>query len=169
PRIVAFVREAAERLGLSGQEVIRSGAADYFLVFGALSLFSWVGTARIIRSQVLAMREADFVLAARAAGASAWRIVFVHMLPNVVHLLIVGITASLGSIALSEVALSWLGIGIQAPRPSFGRLIAEASSVQILDRYPHLLLGPGLIVALLVFAFNLLGDSLNDVVNPRRR
>jgi len=169
PRVVELVREVGERLGFGGQEVIRSGVADYFLVFGALSLFAWVGTARIIRSQVLALREADFVLAARAAGASTWRILFVHIFPNIVHLIIVGITLSLGSIALSEVALSWLGIGIQPPRPSFGRLIAEASSVRILDRYPHLLLGPGLIVALLVFSFNLLGDALNDVVNPRRR
>lgn len=167
PRVVELARDFESWSGIGG--IVSSGVPDYFLVFGVLSLFSWVGTARIIRSQVLALRESDYVVAARAMGASVWRILGVHLLPNVTNLIIVGVSASLGAIAGSEIALSWLGIGIQPPHPSFGRLIAEASGARILQAYPHMLLGPGVVVALLVFSFNLLGDALNDLLNPRRR
>lgn len=150
-------------------ELVRSGAVDYFLIVGSLSIFAWVGTARIIRSQVLALRDAEYVLAARALGASVWRIIGVHLFPNIIPLVIVGLSASLGFVAISEVSLSWFGIGIQPPRPSFGRMIAEYGSFRILEQFPHLVLVPGLTVALLIFAFNLLGDALNDAINPRRR
>lgn len=145
------------------------GAGDYFLIFFILSLFSWVGTARIIRSQVLALRETEFVLAARAQGASVWRIIRVHLLPNVSNIVIVGISASLGSVAGTEIVLSWFGVGIQPPQPSFGEMLFSGGSVNTLNRYPHLLLVPGIIVAALLYAFNLLGDALSDVLTPRAR
>ena len=118
------------------------GSADYFLIFGALSLFFWVGGARVIRSQVLALRETEYVLAARSMGASTGRVLMSHLLPNVSPLIIVGVSASLGAIAGSEIALTFLGVGVHDPTPSFGALI---------------------------FAFNLLGDALNDVFTPRAR
>ncbi len=145
------------------------GSADYFLIFGALALFSWVGGARVIRSQVLALRETEYVLSARAMGASTWRIITSHLLPNVSPIIIVGVSASLGAIAGSEIALSFLGVGVRDPAPSFGGLIFEAASPRTINKYPHLLLAPAVVVAMLIFAFNLLGDALNDVLTPKAR
>jgi ABC-type dipeptide/oligopeptide/nickel transport system permease subunit len=153
--------------GLDG--LVRSGAPDYFLVFGALSLFGWVGGARVIRAQILALRETEFVLAARSLGASTSRILFRHLLPNVSNIIIVGLSLSLAGIAGSEIVLTWFGVGIQPPHPSFGALIFEASSVREVNANPHLLIFPGGIVIGLFFAFNLLGDALTDVFTPKAR
>ncbi len=144
-----------------------TGTADYFLVFGALSLFFWVGGARVIRSQVLALRETEYVLAARSMGASTWRILMSHLLPNISPLIIVGISASLGAIAGSEIALTFLGVGVQQPTPSFGALIFDAAGQSTMRNYPHLIIFPAAVVGALIFAFNLLGDALNDVFTPR--
>ncbi|MGD0205798.1 MAG: ABC transporter permease, partial [Dehalococcoidia bacterium] len=149
--------------------LVKAGAPDYFLVFGALALFGWVGIARLIRSQVLALRESDYVLAARATGVSVGRILARHLLPNVGNIVIVSVTFLLGAMAGTEIMLSWLGIGITYPHPSFGAMIAEGSDLSSLRAHPHLLLVPATVVALLLFAFNLLGDALNDVLSPRRR
>jgi oligopeptide transport system permease protein len=149
--------------------LVDAGAPDYFLVFGALALFGWVGIARLIRSQVLALRESDYVTAARASGASVGRILARHLLPNVGNIIIISVTFSLGAMAGTEIMLSWLGIGITYPHPSFGAMIADGSSISSLRAHPNLLLVPATVVALLLFAFNLLGDALNDVLNPRRR
>jgi ABC-type dipeptide/oligopeptide/nickel transport system permease subunit len=149
--------------------LVNAGAPDYFLIFGALALFGWVGMARVIRSQVLSLRESDYVLAARAMGVSLGRILARHLLPNVSNIIIVSVTFSLGAMAGTEIMLSWLGIGITYPHPSFGAMIAEGSDLSSLRSHPHLLLVPATVVALLLFAFNLLGDALNDVLSPRRR
>jgi len=149
--------------------LIDQGLPDYFLIFGALSLFGWVGMARIVRSQVLSLRETDYVLAARAAGARTPRVLFRHLLPNVSNLVVVAVTFSLGSIAGAEIALTWLGIGIQPPHPSFGVMIFDASGLTNLRAHPELMLVPAVVVAALLFAFNLLGDALNDVLSPHRR
>ncbi|MEX1253861.1 MAG: ABC transporter permease [Dehalococcoidia bacterium] len=145
------------------------GAEDYFLIFGALALFSWVGGARVIRSQVLSLRETEYVLAARAMGASTSRILMSHLLPNVSPIIIVSVSAGLGAIAGAEIALTFLGVGIHEPTPSFGALIYEASNLRTIDNYPYLLLAPAIVVAMLIFSFNLLGDALNDVLTPRSR
>jgi peptide/nickel transport system permease protein len=166
-RVEQFARWVEDSTGIEG--IVSSGAPDYFLIFGALSLFAWVGSARVIRSQVLALRESEYVVAARAMGASTRRVILVHLLPNVSNIVIVGVSASLGAIAGSEIALTWFGVGIQPPTPSFGAMIFDASSVRAINAHPHLLLVPGLAVAMLIFAFNLLGDALNDVLTPRAR
>lgn len=145
------------------------GTEDYFLIFGALALFSWVGGARVIRSQVLALRETEYVLAARSMGAGTGRILGSHLLPNVSPIIIVGVSAGLGAIAGSEIALTFLGVGVHEPTPSFGALIFEASPLPVLRNHPHLLLAPAIIVGLLIFSFNLLGDALNDVLTPKAR
>jgi ABC-type dipeptide/oligopeptide/nickel transport system permease subunit len=161
------VRELEQFTGISG--IGRSGAADYFLIFGALALFGWVGTARVIRSQVLALRETEFVLAAYTLGASTRHILFKHLLPNVSNIIIVGLSLGLAGIAGSEIFLTWFGIGIQPPRPSFGAMLYDAGSVRTLNAEPHLLLVPATITTLLFFSFNLLGDALTDVFTPRAR
>jgi ABC-type dipeptide/oligopeptide/nickel transport system permease subunit len=145
------------------------GLADYIVIFGALSLFAWVGGARVIRSQILALRETEYVVAARAMGASVWRVIFRHLLPNVSNIIIVSLSAGLGGIAGTEIALTWFGVGIQPPTPSFGTMLFEGGSIRTLQASPHLLLVPGAVVAGLIFAFNLLGDALTDVLTPRAR
>ncbi len=149
--------------------LVEAGLPDYFLVFGALALFGWVGMARIVRSQVLSLRESDYVLAARAAGARTPRLLFRHLLPNVSNLVVVAVTFSLGTIAGTEIALTWLGIGVGIDHPSFGRMIFDASGLGNLRAHPYLMLVPAVVVAALLFSFNLLGDALNDVLSPRRR
>ncbi|TAK62259.1 MAG: ABC transporter permease [Dehalococcoidia bacterium] len=144
-----------------------SGFVDYFLIFGVLSLFGWVGGMRLIRSQVLTLRGSEFILAARASGASTPRILFQHLLPNVMPLVIVGASSALGGIALSEIGLTFLGVGIQPPHPSFGALITDGAPRTVLENHPELLIVPATIVASLIFAFNLLGDALNDVLTSR--
>ena len=145
------------------------GFSDYVVIFGALSLFAWVGGARVIRSQVLALRETEYILAARAMGASTGRIIFRHLLPNVSNIIIVGLSAGLGGIAGTEIALTWFGVGVQPPTPSFGDMLFQGGFIRALQAHPHLLLVPGGVVAALIFSFNLLGDALNDVLTPRAR
>ncbi|MGB2695407.1 MAG: ABC transporter permease [Dehalococcoidia bacterium] len=149
------------------------GTEDYFVIFGALALFSWVGGARVIRSQVLALRETEYVLAARVMGAGTWRILTTHLLPNVSPIIIVSVSASLGAIAGSEIALTFLGVGVHEPTPSFGAMIYDAArttqDIRAIADHPHLLLIPAAVVGALIFAFNFLGDALNDVLTPKAR
>ncbi|MFQ5880723.1 MAG: ABC transporter permease, partial [Dehalococcoidia bacterium] len=112
-RVVDLFRDFERWSGFGG--IVQSGAPDYFLIFTALALFGWVGMARIIRSQVLSLRESDYVLAARAMGASVWRILFRHLLPNVSNIIIVAVTFALGTAAAAEIGLSFLGLGVQPP------------------------------------------------------
>jgi ABC-type dipeptide/oligopeptide/nickel transport system permease subunit len=159
---------------LTGQHwIVSSGAPSYVLVFGALASFSWVGLARLIRSQVLALREVPYITAAQAVGAGRARILFWHLLPNLSNLLIVSLTLSLGAAAGAEVGLTFLGIGVQPPHPSFGAMIAEAIpggevGPGIWD-HPLMILVPGSFIAAVILSFNLLGDQLTDVLSPRRR
>ncbi len=166
-RVRDLFRDIEGWTGIEG--LVSSGAPSYVTVFGALALFGWVGMARLIRSQVLSLRESDYVLAARAAGARTPRILFRHLLPNVINLILVAATLSLGATASLEVALTWLGIGVQPPHPSFGVLIFDGSGISNLRNHPQLLLIPSGVVVALVLSFNLLGDVLTDVLSPRRR
>ena len=147
--------------------LVATGFASYLTVFGALSLFFWVGTARIIRAQVLQLREREYIMAAESLGASPRRIVVRHLLPGVSFLIVLQISATLGGIAGSEIFLSWFGVGVQPPAPSFGDMLFQASSVRTFQTHPHLLLVPGVIVTSLLFAFALLGDALNDAIASR--
>ena len=165
PPVVDWVRD----FGDVGRDLIRLGVVDYFIVFGALSAFSWVGMMRIVRGQVLSVRENQYVDAAISVGASNWRILRSHVLPNILSPVIVLVSMGMGTIAGSEVFLSFIGIGIQSPTPSLGIMMFEYGSVSVLRTEPHLLLFPAGVLALLLFTFNLLGDALNDALNPRAR
>ncbi len=167
-RVDAWAKRIEEWTGIGG--IRDSGAPDYFLIFGALSLFSWVGGARVIRSQVLALRETDYVTAARALGATDFGVITRHLLPNVSNLVIVSVSSGLGAIAGSEILLTWFGVGIQPPHPSFGVMIYDAStSIRAFSAHPYLIAVPASIVGTLILAFNLLGDAINDVFTPRAR
>lgn len=167
PRIIDLARDVED---LTGQDwIVSSGAPSYFLVFGALAIFGWTGIARIVRSQVLALRQEPYVIAARAAGAGTPRILFLHLLPNLTNLLLVAFTLSFGALAAAEVGLTFLGIGVQPPHPSFGLMVSEGVGLSNVREHTTLILVPAGFIVLLVMSFNLLGDQLTDVLSPRHR
>ena len=145
----------------------RSGAVDYLVIFTALVSFSWIGMARLVRGQILFLKETQHVEAARAIGASTSRILFKHLLPNAISVIVVTVSMGMGSMVGTEIILSWLGLGIQPPRPSLGTMLLQGGSISALRSEPWLLIAPGVAAWTLVLAWNLLGDALNDVLNPR--
>lgn len=144
------------------------GAGLNKLIF-ALCIIGWVGYARLIRAQVLKVREYDFVQAARALGAGDLRIMIVHILPNAIQPLIVQASLGMAGAVLSEASLSFLGLGVPPPAPSWGVMIEEARDLSTLQAAPHALIFPGLAIALTVLAFNFIGDGLREYLDPRQR
>lgn len=140
---------------------------DYLVVFGALSLVGWPEMARLIRGQVLSLREKEYIEAARAIGASGWKVILQHLIPNALGPVIVAATIGFGGAMLAESSLSYLGIGIQPPGASWGAMIDE--NMKAWRVKPHLVAVPGVTLAVFVFAFNFLGDGLNNALNPRQR
>lgn len=127
----------------------------------------WATYARVVRADVLSLRERDFVQAARAAGATDTRIIFRHIVPNVLGSVIVIATLGIGSIIIIEAALSFLGLGVQAPTASWG---SDLSAARVSMRnYPHIAIVPGMMITLTVLAFNVLGDGLRDALDPRQK
>jgi len=133
----------------------------------ALSLGGWVGYARLVRAQVLAVREREFVEAARALGASDLRIIVRHILPNIVQPVIVQAAIGMAGAILAEATMSFLGLGVPPPTASWGSMLNDARS-HLFDS-PHLVLFPAFTVMLAVLAFNFIGDALRDVLDPRSR
>jgi peptide/nickel transport system permease protein len=125
-------------------------------------------TARVIRSSTLALREQPFVEAARAVGMSEFRIALRHVLPNTIAPLIVIATAQLGAAILTEASLSFLGLGVPEPHPSWGRMLSD-SAVEYVRTAPWLVIFPGAAISLAVFGTNLFGDALRDILDPRLR
>ena len=152
-----------------GSFFIEQGVDHITLLVVALTFFGWVDTARFVRAQTLSLREADFILAAESIGARTPRILVRHLFPGILPWIIVGLSATFAGVAGAEVVLTFLGIGIQPPTASFGAMIADAGGIRTFSLHPHLLLVPGVTVAVIIFSFNLLGDAVNDVVNPRGR
>jgi peptide/nickel transport system permease protein len=141
-------------------------ALDNTIVAIAIPLIPY--TARVIRSNTLALREQPFVEAARAVGMSEFRIAVRHVLPNTVAPLIVIATAQLGAAILTEASLSFLGLGVPEPHPSWGRMLSE-SAAEYVRVAPWLVIFPGLAISLAVFGTNLFGDALRDILDPRLR
>jgi peptide/nickel transport system permease protein len=144
------------------------GAGLNKLIF-ALCIIGWVGYARLIRGQVLKVREYDFVQAARALGASDARILLIHILPNAIQPLIVQASLGMAGAVLSEASLSFLGLGVPPPAPSWGVMIEEARDLSTLQAAPHALIFPGIAIALTVLAFNFIGDGLREYLDPKQR
>ncbi len=155
------------------QVFTETGMVDYVVVFGAMALFGWVGVARIIRGQILQMREMEYITAARAIGASTPTIMRRHILPNLTNILIYMISAGLGGAVGSELVLSFIGVGVQPPVPSLGVMIFEQTQGQtnFIEQIgcirPPMLLAPLMLATVVFFAFALLGDGLIDALNPR--
>ena len=164
--VTVWVRKIEDIVGF---DIVSLGVVDYLVLSLALAIFSWFGMARLVRGQVLQVRENQYVEAARGIGVPTSRILMRHVLPNVMGPVIVMVSAGLAGVAGSEVLLSFLGIGIQPPTPSLGLMIFENGSISVLRSNPHLLLFPVLTLSMLLFTFNLLGDAVNDAFNPRTR
>ena len=137
----------------------------YFLITVVLSLIGWTGLARQLRAKVMAYRNADFIQAALAAGATDTRLIFVHMLPNAASHIIVTAALSIPAMILGETALSFLGLGIVPPMVSWGALMRDAQQVTVIVQHPWLIL-PGMAVIIAVLLFSLLGDGIRDAADP---
>ncbi len=144
---------------------IFSPGLDKLIIIFALT--GWMGTSRLVRGEFLSLRTREFVLAARTIGASNFRIMFSHILPNTIGPIIVAATLSVGSVILSEAALSYLGLGIQSPTPSWGNMLQDAQNYSIMLNawwYPTF---PGLMILTTVLCFNFIGDGLRDAFDPK--
>ena len=133
----------------------------------ALTMTAWPGMARTIRSEVVALRERDYIEAARAVGARAGRVLARHLVPNAVHLLAARATLDVSALVLTEATLSFIGIGVQPPRPSWGLMINEG--FQYLQSHPYLVIVPATALSLTVVSFNVIGESLAERLDPRQR
>lgn len=152
-------------LGGTGEWLIKEGIVDFSMIFLVFSIFFWIGSARIIRSETLRLREMPYIDASRILGASPSRIILRHILPNLLGIITLWVFEALGSAAMAEIGVSWFGLGIRPPHPSFGVMFSEISSVRLLATYPHLLIFPGLVVSLFVFCFAFLQMKLDIILN----
>ncbi len=134
-------------------------------IIAALAIVGWAGMARVVRGQVLAIRQMDFVASAKAAGASDLRIIIRHIAPNVTSYLVVAATLTIPGMMLTEAALSFLGYGIHEPMTSWGQLLNAATNISGIQEHPWLLI-PGVMIVISVLAFNFMGDALRDAVDP---
>jgi len=134
-------------------------------IMAVIGLTSWMGVARLVRAETLSLRERDFVAAARLAGAGAPRIIAFHILPNAIAPVLVSATLGVAGAILTESALSFLGLGVQPPTPSWGNMLMEGK--EVLEVAPWLSIFPGLAILFTVLGYNLLGESLRDLLDPR--
>jgi peptide/nickel transport system permease protein len=130
-----------------------------------LALTSWVGTSRLVRGEVLSLKERDYVLAARALGSSNFRILMIHILPNLLSIVIVTMTIIAGNLILVESGLSFLGIGVRPPTPTWGNMLTDSRTYFVSGT--HLVIWPGIMIMITVLCFYLVGDGLRDALDPR--
>lgn len=164
PLLIILAAVDLTKLGLPASLATSESVSVYRIVL-LIALFGWTTVARLVRGATLTMKTREFVRAAEALGASAPRIMLVHILPNVVSPIIVATTLSVGSIILLESVLSFLGLGIQPPLPSWGNMLTSAQ--ELIWDSPALAIYPGLLIFATVIAFNFLGDGLQDALDPR--
>ena len=139
----------------------------YMMAF--LTFFGWTGIARMVRGQILSLREQEFMVSATARGLSTSRKIFRHLIPNVMPQLIVSMTLGLGSVILSEATLSYLNLGVPKPYAAWGGMIGDIKDPIILQNYPNLWMPAGLCIVLAVLAFNFVGDGLRDAFDPKSK
>ena len=142
-------------------------AGMFVLIVSVIALTSWMQTARIVRGDILALKEREFVLAARSIGSTPRHIIFRHLLPNVISPIMVSATLGLATAIITESALSFLGVGFPSDFPTWGKLLADA--VQRMREYPERVILPGILISITVLSVNYLGDGLRDALDPRIR
>ncbi len=145
--------------------------AEYYiyLLMGLLSLFSWTGMARLVRGQILFLREQEYMVAAEAMGYSTARRIFKHLIPNILPQILVSMTMSLGSMILYESTLSYLNLGVRIPYASWGTMIQSAKDNYVLQNYFNVWGPPGICIIIAVLGFNFVGDGLRDALDPKQR
>ena len=158
------LKDLSQKPGFEWIGVIGVNLISIFLVF---ALLYWVGMARIVRSQIMILKEQEYVTAARALGASSGRIIRKHLLTNCIGTLIVTTTLQIPSSIFTESFLSFLGLGVNAPMPSLGSLASAA--INGLQSYPHRLFAPAIMISVIILSFNLLGDGLRDAFDPKMK
>lgn len=137
----------------------------FVLVILVIGLLNWMSVARLVRSSFLQIKEREFITAAEALGAKRWRVIVVHILPNVMNIIIVSATLAVGNAIIVESTLSFLGLGFPPDIPTWGRMLYDAQNY--LDSAPYMAIFPGLAIFLTVLSINYLGDGLKDALNPR--
>ena len=151
--------------------VIRTQPIDettrIFIIMVMLGLLSWTGLARMIRAQVLAEREKEFVLAAKSMGIRERAIAFKHILPNVISIILVNVTLDFAGCLLTESSLSYLGFGVQQPRPTWGNMLDGANNSLVIQNYWWQWVFPALFLAIATISINIIGDTLRDVLDPK--
>jgi oligopeptide transport system permease protein len=163
PNTPSFISWLSEKFGGAGNQ----GLSQIFLLFFSLGLISWLTMARVVRGQVLSLKNEEFVLAAKATGVRTFGIIFRHLVPNALGPVIVYATLTVPSVMLTEAFLSFLGMGVQAPYASWGSLAADG--IKNISIFPWQLIFPGVTMALTLFSLNFLGDGLRDALDPQTR
>ena len=164
PLLIVLAAVDLTKLGLPA-ELARAEAASLYRILTIVALVGWTTVARLVRGATLSVRERDFVRAAHALGAGPIRVMAVHILPSVVSPIIVATTLSVGHVILLESTLSFLGLGIQPPLPSWGNMLTNAQ--ELIWQAPMLAVWPGLLIFVTVIAFNFVGDGLQDALDPK--
>lgn len=149
-------------------EYINPSDRIYFLMV-IITIFGWSGCARMVRGQILSLREQEFIVATEVMGLPTWRKIFKHLIPNVMPQLIVNMTLGLGSVILYESTLSYLGLGVQIPYAAWGTMISSSKDPVILSYYTNMWLPAGFLIVLAVLGFNFVGDGLRDAMDPKSK
>jgi peptide/nickel transport system permease protein len=139
----------------------------FILIVGVIGVTSWMQTARIVRGEILALKEREFILAARSIGTSSTKMITRHLLPNIVSPIMVSATLGLATAIITESALSFLGVGFPSDFPTWGKMLSD--SVPRMEQFPERVMLPGLAISLTVLSVNYIGDGLRDALDPRIR
>ena len=164
PLLIVLVAIDLNKLGLP-QSIVESEDVSFYRIVFIVAITGWTTVARLVRGATLSLKEQEFVMAARGVGAGNMRIMFRHILPNLLSVIIVAVTLSVGTVILLESVLSFLGLGIQPPMASWGNMLTNAQ--QLIWEAPMLAVYPGLLIFITVISFNFLGDGLQDALDPK--
>jgi peptide/nickel transport system permease protein len=157
----ALIKNAQVSMNIFGRNL----SVTVLAIVVIIGVFSWLGLSRIVRSMVLSLKEQEFVTAARMVGASDFRIIITHILPNCIAPIVVAATLGVGGAIVTETALGFLGFGVQEPTATWGNILSGAR--QFVDKYPWIWGAPGLLITLTVLSINFIGDGLRDALDPR--
>ncbi len=140
-----------------------------YILMVIITIFGWSGTARLVRGQILSLREQEYITATEVMGLPTWRKIFKHLIPNVMPQLIVSMTLGLGSVILYESTLSYLGLGVQLPKAAWGTMIAASNDPTVLNYHLNIWLPAGILIVIAVLGFNFIGDGLRDAMDPKAK
>ena len=167
--IISAILSAYNTKGPEAQAIYIDKSFNIYILMGVLTLISWTGVARLVRGQILSLREQEYMTACEALGVPNGRRIFKHLVPNIMPQLIVSMTLSLGSMILYEATLGYLDLGVPYPKASWGNIIFLAKKPDILSNYPNIWIPAGICIVLAVLAFNFIGDGLRDALDPRMK